>query len=517
MTLLRVQQVVRREVLRGNLRAVVEDMSAALEHNSPSEAISDGRDYAIALTDARGEVVVVENEFHLPSLALTAQAVLDYYEFDLKAGDIVVTNDPFLGGTHALHLTMFVPVHRTGERVACLLVRVRVPDLGGQAVGGLNPAAQEIWAEGVRITPVKLARSGHIDKDVLHTIALNSRLPEQLRGLMDAALASLTLGETLIQKLIGQYGLEVLIEGLQYTLDYSEAAVRKAIRDWQPGVYFAEEKLGADPNSGGSAIVRCKIEASAARLRIDFAGSSAQQRSFMNSSWGATSGSALLPVLGLLGEDVPVNSGVLRVIELAGEDGTIVRPTHPAPVGWGAMHPGSEIIAAVASALQKCTGKIRVLSPTHVMVHCLFANYRVFALDSLVQPGASALDRSGGWGPPGHLARRRLPSIEKCEIAFPEIFLKRLELVADASQDGHCDAPGSEVQVALRSEAHVTACVVGTANESASPLLSFGSQVDGEQPCVVSTCIADRRDGGTLTLRTASGRSSAELPVCTVM
>ena len=160
---------VKREILRHNLRAIVDDMSIALEHNSPSETVSEARDYAVAFTNARGEVVVAENPFHTPSLALTAQAILDYYEFNLRAGDLVVTNDPYRGGTQTQDLTVFAPVYATEELVGCLLVRVHMPDFGGQIVGGYNPPALEVWAEGVRIIPIKLARFGRLDRDVHQT------------------------------------------------------------------------------------------------------------------------------------------------------------------------------------------------------------------------------------------------------------------------------------------------------------------------------------------------------------
>src|SRR5581483_7579985 len=124
--------VVGREILRSNLRAIADDMSVALEHNSPSPAVSEARDYAVAFTSAAGEVVVADNAVHVPSLAMTARAILDFFEFNLRPGDLVVTTDPYSGGTHTQDLTVFAPVYAHGELVGGLLTRVRVPDFGGQ-------------------------------------------------------------------------------------------------------------------------------------------------------------------------------------------------------------------------------------------------------------------------------------------------------------------------------------------------------------------------------------------------
>ena len=497
---------VKREILRHNLRAIVDDMSIALEHNSPSETVSEARDYAVAFTNARGEVVVAENPFHTPSLALTAQAILDYYEFNLRAGDLVVTNDPYRGGTQTQDLTVFAPVYATEELVGCLLVRVHMPDFGGQIVGGYNPPALEVWAEGVRIIPIKLARFGRLDRDVHQTVLLNSRVPDQTRSLLDAMLATLELGQERVQRMLARYGFEPFVEGLEYALDYSEAATRTRLSDWSPGVFHGQATLGHDC-AEGSPVVRCQLEVGDGQMTLDLSDSDAQSPSFMNSAWGASCGSALLPVISLLGDDLPMNSGVLRVVRFQAQEGSLVRPAYPAAVGWGQTHPGSEIINAVSTALSACTEQPLPRMPTQAFVRCCFAKYRIFSLDSLIYPGAAGVDGVNGWGPPGYLARRKLPSVEKCEIAFPEISIERLEIVADGrgAGDGY-GAPASEVRVALRQPASVTACLNGPPDEAGPerrPVFSIWTE-DAELG--VETFCADRRlASGVLTLRTAGG------------
>ena len=136
-------------------------------------------------------------------------------------------------------------------------------------------------------------------------------------------------------------------------------------------------------------------------------------------------------------------------------------------------------------------------------MRCCFAKYRIFSLDALIYPGAAGVDGVNGWGPPGYLARRKLPSVEKCEIAFPEISIERLEIVADgrAAGDEH-GAPASEVRVALRQPASVTACLNGPSLDG-NPVFSIQTE-DAELG--VDTFCADRRlKSGVLTLRTAGG------------
>ena len=503
---------VKREILRNNLRAIVDDMSIALEHNSPSDAVSEARDYAVAFTNTSGEIVVAENPFHTPSLALTVQAILDYYEFNLRAGDLVVTNDPYRGGMHIQDLTVFAPVYAAEEFVGCLLVRVHVPDFGGQIVGGYNPPALELWAEGVRIIPIKLARFGRLDRDIHQTVLLNSRVPDQTQGLLDAMLATIALGQERIQRMLARYGFEPFVDGLEYALDYSEAATRAVVRRWPQGVFHGQATLGQDC-AQRSPVVRCQLEVRDGQLTFDFSDSDSQSPSFMNSAWGASCGSALLPVISLLGDDLPINSGVLRVVHFQAQEGSIVRPAYPAAVGWGQVHPGSEIINAVSAALSACTGQWLPRMPAQALVNCCFANYRVFSLDSLVHPGASAVDGANGWGPPSYFSRRKLPSVEKCEIAFPEVLVERLEIVeivSDglATQAGQ-GAPACEVNVALRKPASVTACLnvpLNQKNLGMGP--TFTIRMEDSELSVDTFCADHRLPNGVLTLRTASGRSA---------
>lgn len=498
---------VAREILRHNVRAIADDMSVALEHNSSSETVSEARDYAVAFTTMAGEVVVAENPVHVPSLAMTAQAILDYYEFNLKPGDLVVTNDPYSGGTHTQDLTLFAPVYAREELIGCLLVRVHAPDFGGQIVGGYNPPALELWAEGVRFNPVKLARFGRTDKDIHRMVLLNSRMPEQVDRLLDAVLSSLALGQERVQQMIARYGLETFLDGIEYTLGYSEAAARSIISGWPRGEFPGQAVMAHDC-AGRSAMVRCRIRAEDGSLRVDFSGSDPQSASFANSSWGWTCGSALLPIVSCLGPDFPVNSGLLRAVRFEAEEGSLVRPVYPAAIGWGQMHPGTEIINAVSDALAGCTGIALPALPPHAVVSCCFAGYRILSVDGLAYPGSGAMPEQDGWGPPSYFSRRRLPSIEKTEIAFPEALIERVELTADGDGASRRSGPGCEVAVRLRAAAAITACVERPPNATA-PRLSITTDATEIE---IETFCADRRiPAGALHLLTASGPAGREL------
>ncbi len=491
---------VAREILRNKLRAVADDMSAALEHNCPSPVVSEERDYAVAFTNANGEVVVADNAVHLPSLELTAKAILDYYQYSLRAGDLVVTNDPFSGGTHVQDLTLLAPVYAFEELLGALAVRVHASDFGGQHAGGYNPLAKEVWAEGVRIRPIKLARLGRLDRDVFATLRLNSRLPEEVDRLLEAMRATLDLGGERVRGLVSESGLDAFRAGADYTLDYAEATARTCVRGWPTGRFEGAARVGHDC-TGRSPRVHCWLEVRDGAVTIDFSGSDPQSQSFVNSSWGWTCGSALLPVFTALGEP-PLNSGVLRVVRCTGAEGTLVRPSYPAAVGLGQYHPGSEIINAVSAALSACTGETLPLMPPHALVSLCFPPYRFLSLDSLLSAGAGGTAQGPGWGPPSYFARRRLLSVEKTEMSFPEISIAQLELAPEADAPS---AAGCELTMRLHSPARLTAYIGASAEPGVAeaPRCSFSS--DGATTEVDGYALDRSWENGTVILRTASG------------
>lgn len=170
--------VVTGEILSSKLAAVVGDMGATLVNTAHSAFISQARDYSNAILSADGQVVATDDPLHLACLSATAARILDRFEFDLDGEDVVITNDPYSGGIHVQDFTVIAPVAYQDAIVLYLGVRAHLVDIGGEAFGGYALRARELWAEGARITPIKLYRGGKLQRDVLTTLLLNSRVPD---------------------------------------------------------------------------------------------------------------------------------------------------------------------------------------------------------------------------------------------------------------------------------------------------------------------------------------------------
>ncbi|ADB50556.1 hydantoinase B/oxoprolinase family protein [Conexibacter woesei] len=440
------------EILRTTLLAYPDELGAVLANAAPTVEISQGREYAIAIADASGAIVATDDPLQTASMAQTVGHVVEYFEFDLHDGDVILTNDPYAGGTRLQDVTLTAPLTIDDELVLFLAARVRVADVGGQVTGSLNPAATEILAEGHPATPVKIQRHGRPVRDMLHVFLLNGRRAEETRRTLEAGIAALELGQRRLTELIGRYGVETVRGALAYAQDYSEQLARNAIAAWEPGAYEGEQTLRLDADAGGPVTVRLAATVDETRLVLDFSRSDDQRQLFVNSSAGSTASCAVGAVLAMLGDTVPANSGLLRAVQVRTRPGSVVHPVNPAPVGWGPMHCGNEVTELVATTLRPAAAHpVPALTVPRPLVLSRPADDRSHQLDlgRWGVGGASAVPEGDGWGRPQLATRAQLPSVEQWETEHA-MRIERLELVQDSPGAGRWrGAPGVEAIVVL--------------------------------------------------------------------
>jgi len=126
--------------------------------------------------------VAVDNPLHLATVTDSVGSCLDYYEFSIAADDVMLTNDPYSGGSTLHYLTIVAPLGYGDDIVAYLAVQAHMIDIGGVVMGNYHPGATELWAEGVRFTPIKIIVDGKTRRDAMDTLTLNSLVPGGLRG-----------------------------------------------------------------------------------------------------------------------------------------------------------------------------------------------------------------------------------------------------------------------------------------------------------------------------------------------
>jgi len=172
-----------RSVVQHRLSSIVKEMGEAMLRTSYSQILNSSRDFSLAICDTGGRLIAQADHIpvHVGALPWATLAVEARFR-DVRPGDVILLNDPYHGGSHLPDLTAFVPIFDGERRLLWTIVRAHQSDIGGATHGGYNPAATEIWQEGLRVPPIKLYEAGRLRDDLLDLLALNIRNPREFRG-----------------------------------------------------------------------------------------------------------------------------------------------------------------------------------------------------------------------------------------------------------------------------------------------------------------------------------------------
>jgi N-methylhydantoinase B len=270
-------------------------MRSTILRSLASRALIDQRHVACAIATTDAQVVQIDNAARLGVVRAVVRSVLAAFDGTLADGDIVLTNDPFSGGTHLQDVSLVTPLLCDGQVVGYGIVQVPLADIGGMALGGYYPHAVEIWAEGVRVTPVKFYRGGHLQRDVLTMLLLNSRLPHLIEKDLTIMVGALEQCRAEVAALASQHPSAGYGRALQGILATTAARAREALQALSPGAW-----------SGESSPIHCCLEDREFRvvvrlsvadgaISLDFSGSTVGAKGFINTTVATTTAAALMP------------------------------------------------------------------------------------------------------------------------------------------------------------------------------------------------------------------------------
>ena len=338
------------------VHSIAEEMGAALRRTALSPNIKERRDYSCAIFDDKGNVIAMGDHMpvHLGSMPMSVKAAIAAIRFE--RGDIAILNDPYAGGTHLPDITMVLPVFLSGGPAPAFFVsnRAHHADVGGRFAGSMGPA-QEIYQEGIRIPPVRIARGGKTEREMLDLILLNVRTPREREGDLDAQIGACRVGEQRMLQLADKYGARRLQSLIDDLLDYSERLVRAELRKMPAGEFSAEDWLDGDgvtPDPCRIA-VRLVLDPEAGTMLVDFAGSSAQVAGSVNAVRSITLSACFYVLRCLLKEDAPATAGILRPLTLETPEGSIVDARPPAAVAGGNVETSQRIVDVLLRALAR--------------------------------------------------------------------------------------------------------------------------------------------------------------------
>ena len=330
--------------------SVAEEMGVTLGRTAHSPNIKERRDYSCAVFDARGRLVsqAAHIPVHLGAMPLAVEAVLPLAPF--APGDVVILNDPYLGGTHLPDITLVSPAFDGTQLVGYCVSRAHHADVGGMSPGSM-PLATELWQEGVVIPPLRLYARGRRNEELLSLLLRNVRTPDERRGDLDAQLAAHRTGEARLLGLVQRYGRREVARQMSGLQDYAERLTRAAIAQVPDGAYAFEDALDDDGMTDERVAIRLRLTVRGGRMHFDFTGSAPERPSSVNAVAAVTMSAVYYVVRCLLDEDAPANDGCLRPVTFTLPEGSVVNASPPRAVSAGNVETSQRIVDVVLGAL----------------------------------------------------------------------------------------------------------------------------------------------------------------------
>lgn len=341
-------------VMSHKLDSIAQEMGVTMRKSSHSPIFAEANDFACSVTNAEGEQIAQLAGIPIIGAAggFGPQEVLkDFKVSEIDDGDIFLMNDAYRLGNHLPEMTIVVPVFIKGELLFFTVARAHHHDVGGPTPGSMNARSNSIYAEGIRIPPVKLFQKGELNKGLMEVIKLNVRDPEVLWSDLMAEIGACKVGKKrLIEALESKYSNEEIKRIIDDVLSLAEKQCRDEIRKLPKGRYYGEYGMDNDGINDNPVMYRVTITVEDDEVLVDYTGTDPQAEGSKNCTMATTYSGTQVAVLWALSGALPRNSGSFRPIKIIAPKGTLVNPIEPAAVGMCTLPPACAMMGAVLKA-----------------------------------------------------------------------------------------------------------------------------------------------------------------------
>lgn len=434
------------EVMWQRLVAIADEIDTATIRTSFSTIVGESHDFGCVLMDAHGHGLA-QAQWSPPQfctmLPRTTRSMLQKFPKEtLKPGDVLATNDPWIGSTHLPDYNLVSPVFYKGKLVAFLGTVAHVSDVGGH-LGDLE--ATDMFIEGTRLMPNKFYEGGVVNEVIEEFIAANCRVPEMVLGDLHAIVGTHRVGARRIQEFMDDYGLEDIQELSAAIQDKSEHALRAAIGALPDGI--TEYEVTADGYLEPFTL-KATLEIRGTQLIIDFTGSSPQQdHSAINAAFNISYSTAVYPIKCMLASTIPNNDGLVRPITITAPEGSIVNCTFPSPVKARAKvikHIPPLIFGAFAKLLPNETiAAAGGIFPFHFVG--TDRKFGRFAVHMLPHGGLGATKDADGWLPAAYPHNSTVTPTEIIERQCPAVMTEKSLLIDSGGAGRRRGGPGQRI------------------------------------------------------------------------
>ncbi|MDX3062491.1 MULTISPECIES: hydantoinase B/oxoprolinase family protein [Streptomyces] len=407
------------EVFNSLFMSIAEQMGVRLESTAHSVNIKERLDFSCALFDADGDLVANAPHIpvHLGSMGESIKEVLRRNAGSLRPGDVYAVNDPYHGGTHLPDVTVVTPVFDEPEGSREPRLRFLVASRGHHAeIGGITPgsmpaSSRTIQEEGVLFDNWLLVRDGRLreaqTRELLATAAYPSRDPDTNLADLRAQIAATEKGIAELRRMTAQFGQDVVEAYMGHVQDNAEESVRRIVAGLDDGTFRYETDNGAFIE------VAVTVDRTARSAVLDFTGTSPQQPGNFNAPKSVVTAAVLYVFRTLVAEDIPLNSGCLKPLDVRVPEGSMLAPVHPAATVAGNV----ETSQAVTGALYAALGVQAEGSGT--MNNLTFGNDRVQYYETVASGSGAGDGFDGADAVQTHMTNSRLTDPEILEWRYP--------------------------------------------------------------------------------------------------
>jgi N-methylhydantoinase B len=334
-------------ILVSRLESICEEMGAILQQSSFSPNIKDRMDFSCALFDAQGGLLAQAAHIpvHLGSMAYAMKDIVGSVNW--QEGDILVLNNPYMGGTHLPDVTMVAPYFEQGKIKAFVANRAHHANIGADAPGSM-PLSTHIDQEGIVIDPIKLVTQSGVDDVLLAEISSNNALS---KGDFLAQLGSVRAGLSRFTLLVEKLGTSHLDSAVQALNDYGYKLAIAAFQKIPEGVYESEDFLDGDGIHANPIKIKLTLSVSKGQLRFDFNGTDAQVSGNVNCPLSVAAASVFYVLRCLMPDHAPSCDGVFQTFSISAPKGSLLNAEYPAAVAAGNVETSMRVVDVVIKAL----------------------------------------------------------------------------------------------------------------------------------------------------------------------
>ncbi|MGE4618972.1 MAG: hydantoinase B/oxoprolinase family protein [Planctomycetota bacterium] len=408
-------------VMGNLLESVAEEMGTALERSGVSPNIKERRDHSCAIFDRNAELVAQAAHIpvHLGAMPISVSAAAQHCP--LNEGDIVVLNDPQLGGTHLPDITT-VQAYRAHPEdespIAYLATRAHHSDVGGSVPGSMG-ITDSLDKEGVIIPPTTWVAGGERVLDVEKKLLSPMRNYDERIGDLLAQRAALEVGKRGLQRIIERLGSTALCQGFRRLQDSADRHVRSLLRKIPDGKYQAIEHLESDGFNQQPMKICVSIEMDGENARFDFSGTDNACKGPLNCNAAVVYSAVQYLIRCIAGEEVPSSGGTLRAITIDIPQGSLLDPPSGSPVAGGNVETSQRLVDVLLKALAPALPEIIPAQSQGTMNNLVIGNDHGAHYETIGGGCGAGPARHGASGLHVHMTNTRNTPIERLEHTLP--------------------------------------------------------------------------------------------------